>query len=42
MEEGGGSLSGVGVLWLHEDERHGRFGPIGLDEWRKGAVASAE
>ena len=41
-EKGDGGSCGVGVLWLHEDERHAGLGPIGLEESRERAVVSAE
>ena len=42
MEESGGCFGCVGVFWLHEDERHGGFGPVCFDEEGKGAVTPAQ
>lgn len=41
-EKGDGGSCSVGVLWLHEDERHAGLGPVGLEESRERAVVSAE
>ena len=42
LKESNGSGGGVGVFGLHEDEGHGRFGPVGFDKERKGAVIAAQ
>ena len=42
LEELGGDAGGGGIFRLHEDERHGVFGPIGFDEEWEGAVVAAE
>ena len=42
LQQGYGSFSCVRVFRLHEDKRHGRFGPVGFNKRGEGAVVSAK